>query len=87
MADNLASPAAGRRGRRSPPLPDAPDQRPGPERRTVPKAQGRPSSWFTGKQPIYTRTWFLIGAVLLLIGLIIWRRPLLPLRQRPRDDR
>ena len=70
MADNLVSPAASPTRRRVAAPSDAPDQRPGPERRIVPKAKDDPA--VVADKPIYTRTWFLIGAALLLIGLIIW---------------
>ena len=70
MADNSLPPAASPVRRRVAAPSDAPDQRPGPARRTVPQAKDDPA--VVADKPIYARTWFLILALLLLIGLVIW---------------
>lgn len=49
---------------------DAPDQRPGPGRRTVPQAKDDPAD--TTHRPFYRQTWFFIVAGLALLAVVWW---------------
>ncbi|MGI4834359.1 MAG: HlyD family secretion protein [Janthinobacterium lividum] len=65
-----ASPAREPVRQRVPNPSDAPDQRPGGGRRTVPQAKDDPAD--TTHKPVYRRPWFFIVAGLVLVAVLWW---------------